>query len=238
MLFKAKHYLNKWSLLVLYYSFIHTYINYGNIAWGCTNRTNLKKTNSLQKQAIRILNCKDRFAHARELFRESKTLNVFQLNILNNLFFMHKVKSQIAPKIFQSKFCKPAHKDPTNFSTSNYSIPPFKLSNPKYRISIRGPTLWKKIPTNSEKMLESVTVFKNYFGSSPKVSFEKVVFKLLVFSWEICGGVSFLLIAMQMVSSLSVFALHCKFFLFLCLLYFLGGFFWKHLWETVSRTTS
>ena len=161
LLYKAKHYLNKRSLLVLYYSFIHTYINYGNIAWGSTNRTNFKKINSLQKHAIRIIHCKDRFAYARELFRESKILNVFQLNILNNLVFMHKIKSQTAPKIFQNKFRKPTHKYPTNFSTSNYSIPPFKLSKSKYRISIRGPTLWKNIPTNSEKMQESVTVFKN-----------------------------------------------------------------------------
>ena len=41
LLYKAKHYLNKRSLLVLYYSFIHTYINYGNIAWRSTNITNL-----------------------------------------------------------------------------------------------------------------------------------------------------------------------------------------------------
>ena len=41
LLYKAKHYLNKRSLLVLHYSFIHTYINYWNIAWGSTNRTNL-----------------------------------------------------------------------------------------------------------------------------------------------------------------------------------------------------
>ena len=161
MLFNAKHYLNKRCFLVFYYSFIHTYINYGNIAWGSTNRTNLKKINSLQKHAIWIIHCKDRFAYARELFRESKILNVFQLNILNNLVFMHKIKSQTAPKIFQNKFRKPTHKYPTNFSTSNYSIPPFKLSKSKYRISIRGPTLWKNIPTNSEKMQESVAVFKN-----------------------------------------------------------------------------
>ena len=78
---------------------------------------------------------------------------------------MHKIKSQTAPTIFENKFRKPTHKYPTNSSTSNYSIPPFKLSKPKYRISIRGPTLWKKIPTfkhNSEKMQESVTVFENY----------------------------------------------------------------------------
>ena len=67
---------------------------------------------------------------------------------------MHKSKSQAAPKIFQKKFHKPTHKYPkypTNFSTSNYSIPPYKLSKSKYRISGRGPTLWKNIPKNSEK---------------------------------------------------------------------------------------
>ena len=53
------------------------------------------------------MHCKDRFAHARELFRESKILNIFQLNILNNLVFMHKIKSQTAPKLFQNKFHKP-----------------------------------------------------------------------------------------------------------------------------------
>ena len=66
---------------------------------------------------------------------------------------MHKIKSQTQRK--------PTHKYPTNSSTSNYIIPPFKLSKSKYRISIRHSTLWKNIPTNSEKMQENVTVFKN-----------------------------------------------------------------------------
>ena len=74
---------------------------------------------------------------------------------------MHKINSKTVPKIFQNKFYEPTHKYPTNFSTSNQSIPPFKFSKSKYRISIRGPTLWKNIPTNFEKMQESVTVFKN-----------------------------------------------------------------------------
>ena len=104
---------------------------------------------------------KDRLAHARELFRESKIFNVFQLNILNNVIFMHKIKSQTAPKIFQKKFRKPTHKYPTNLSASNYIIPPFKLSKSKYRITIRGPTLWKNFPTNSEKIQASASVFKN-----------------------------------------------------------------------------
>ena len=88
---------------------------------------------------------------AESYFKKSKILNVFQLNILNNLGFMHKIKSQTAPKIFQNKFRKPTDKFPTNYFTSNYRIPSFKLSKSKYRVSIKGPTLWKNIPINSQK---------------------------------------------------------------------------------------
>lgn len=81
LLYKAKHYVNKESLVMLYYSFIHTYTNYGNIAWGSTNRTNLEKINIKQKYSVWVIHSKDRFTHARKLFRENKTLNIFQLNI-------------------------------------------------------------------------------------------------------------------------------------------------------------
>ena len=97
---KAKHYLNKRSLSVLYYSFIHSYINNGDIAWGRINRTNLKKINSQQKHVIQIIDRKAKFMDGKKLFRESSILSVFQLNILNNFVLMHKTKSPTAPKIF------------------------------------------------------------------------------------------------------------------------------------------
>ena len=40
---KAKPFWNKHSRLSLYYSFIHSYINYANVAWGSTYMTKLKK---------------------------------------------------------------------------------------------------------------------------------------------------------------------------------------------------
>ena len=131
---KAKHSLEKESLLVLYYSFIHTYINYENITWASTNKT----INNLQSHAIRIIYYKDRFAHARELFQKSKYLNVFQLNISNNLLFMHRIKSEAAPKIFEDNFREPKHKYLSNLSTSNSITSPFKLNKSKYGISVRG----------------------------------------------------------------------------------------------------
>ena len=51
LLYKAKHYLKKRSLLVLYYSFIHTYISYENIALRNNNRTSLKKSTVLKNQS-------------------------------------------------------------------------------------------------------------------------------------------------------------------------------------------
>ena len=68
ILYKAKPYLNKGSLLSLYFSYIHTYLNYANVAWGSTGRTSLKKLNSQQKHAIRIVMNKAKYDHTKELF--------------------------------------------------------------------------------------------------------------------------------------------------------------------------
>ena len=55
LLFKGKPFLNKQSFLSLYYSYIHSYINYANVAWGSTYMTNLKELSSQQKDAMRII---------------------------------------------------------------------------------------------------------------------------------------------------------------------------------------
>ena len=55
LLYKAKPFLNRKSMINLYFSFIHTYINYGNIAWASTTKTKLKKIYSQQKQAIKTV---------------------------------------------------------------------------------------------------------------------------------------------------------------------------------------
>ena len=44
LMYRAKPFLDKESLLALYYSYIHSYLNYANLAWGSTYLTNLKKT--------------------------------------------------------------------------------------------------------------------------------------------------------------------------------------------------
>ena len=48
LMYRAKPFLNKESLLALYYSYIYSYLNYANLAWASTYLTNLKKLRSQQ----------------------------------------------------------------------------------------------------------------------------------------------------------------------------------------------
>ena len=41
LLYKSKHFLNANGIKSLYYSFFHSYLNYGNIAWCSTSMTKI-----------------------------------------------------------------------------------------------------------------------------------------------------------------------------------------------------
>ena len=45
---------------------------------------------------MRIIFNKNKFAHTR-IFKEQKILNIYQLNILSNIIFMHRVENKTAP---------------------------------------------------------------------------------------------------------------------------------------------
>ena len=126
ILYKARPYLDKRALLCLYYSYIHSYPNYANTAWCSTNKAYLKRLQ--QKHAIRIIFHKSKFAHTREYFKENNILNIYQLNIFNNLLFLHRVKNGKAPNVFLCKFLRPWRHYPTSFSQNNYIVPSFKLT--------------------------------------------------------------------------------------------------------------
>ena len=53
LLFKAKNYLNQKSLVNLYYSFIHSYLNSGNISWCSAYITKPKSFISKPKQIMK-----------------------------------------------------------------------------------------------------------------------------------------------------------------------------------------
>ena len=97
LMHRANPFLDKESLLALYYSYIHPYLNYANLAWGSTYLTNLKKQRSQQKYAIRIVHNKTKFEHTKELFKSASVLNLYKLNMLSIAVFMHRVHTKTSP---------------------------------------------------------------------------------------------------------------------------------------------
>ena len=98
ILYKATPFLNKSQLKQLYYAFIHSYLNYGNMAWGSTHKSKLQTLYRRQKHAIRVINARDRFTHTKPLFIEMNILNLFEINVFKILLFMFKCKLNISPK--------------------------------------------------------------------------------------------------------------------------------------------
>ena len=88
ILYKTRHVLGRNSMIQLYFSFISSYLSYGNIVWGSTYKTNLKPLLLKQKHASRIIFFEGKFTHSEPLFTEMKALNIYQLN--PTYFFISK----------------------------------------------------------------------------------------------------------------------------------------------------
>ena len=71
--------LDSTALKTLYFPFIQSYLNYGNIILASTSTAKLKKLVSKQNQALRIVN--NEFTGNRKMMVRIKVLNIFKLNI-------------------------------------------------------------------------------------------------------------------------------------------------------------
>jgi hypothetical protein len=145
ILYKSRSFLNKHTLIQLYYSFIHCHINYANIAWGSVNKSILEPLHRQQKHIARLINFKDRFTHARPLLLEMNILNIYQLNVYNILCFMYKCKTNDSPPSFHNLYSI-KEKNKYNLRNDNFIRLQFSHTNfGKSCVSFRGAFLWNKI---------------------------------------------------------------------------------------------
>ena len=73
---------------------------------------------------------------------------------------MHRAKiCSDAPSI-TNKFTYPSHRYLTNFKKNNFTLPKYLSQTSKHKISDRGPSLWKKVLSSTEKELQETSLFK------------------------------------------------------------------------------
>ena len=121
----------------------------------------LKRILGKQKQATRLMSFDDISILSRLLIKELNILNVYQINILQHLLFMLKIKNSITPRVLNQVFSLIDHLYPTKFSDNSFKACDFNLKLIRFAIGFRGPTIWNKFLKKSEKCYTSIDVFKN-----------------------------------------------------------------------------
>ena len=145
ILCKSRDVLSKQCLKELYFSFIHNYVNYTNIAWASTCKSKLERLYRCQKHAARVIYHKDWYTHASPLLNEMKALDVFKLNIFSILCFMYKCKQNLNPPVFHNIFTRRAKFKYALQNENSIQEPLCRTNFSQYCISYRGPNLWNKI---------------------------------------------------------------------------------------------
>ena len=148
------------SLKIMYFSYIHSYLNYANIALASTCKTKSKPLLYKQKQAVRIVFNEGRLSYSKLLFKILNALNVYKINLYQHLNFIYRLENSNIPAIFNNIVNKAEHKYPTKFSSLNYTLRKYSFTNSRFSISFRGRKLWNEVLNKQEKGLESHILFK------------------------------------------------------------------------------
>lgn len=125
------------TLIMLYYAYIHSHIQFGLQVYGGTSHSNLERILIAQKKAIRIMLKLKNYESCREKFRELKILTVFSLYVFQVIKYA---------KFNESKF----HKH--NQKHSHYT-----RNNDKFAIESHRTELFTKLPSQiGTKLLNSL----------------------------------------------------------------------------------
>ena len=125
----SRHYVPVEILKQIYYTQFNSNIIYGCQIWG--HATDISKTSTLQKKAIRIMSFSPPETHSSPLFKEFSILKIDDLIKLNNTLFVHSTLNNHSPKYFDDFFTlyMPCHDYLTrNIPNSPFTLPPGSVS--------------------------------------------------------------------------------------------------------------
>ena len=101
---KLRHYVDKKTLLALYFSLFHSHLSYAAQIWGQRQSVHARRILTLQKQALRIMTFSDFRAHSSPLFLNHTLLSFFDFIKYLNILFIYKIFNRMLPPPLQEHF--------------------------------------------------------------------------------------------------------------------------------------
>ena len=106
IMYKARQYLNKSSLVNLYYSYVYPYLTYCIEVWGCAYPTHLQCLFLLQKKIIRIITFSHYLAHTEPLFMSLEILPLEKIFYPRCGLMMYKYHNNLLPCSISQLYAK------------------------------------------------------------------------------------------------------------------------------------
>lgn len=158
-LLKARNYFPTHTLLSLYFSFIHSHLNYGIIAWGNTYKYILHSVQHIQNQALRIISNSTVYYSSTLLQRKFNVLSInclFNYNIAVTLFKL--LNHQLSFEFIDNQYLR--NPNPTRFACQrNFLLPTVYTDYGKRSAHFASISLWNTLPLHL-KSGQSLSAFK------------------------------------------------------------------------------
>ena len=151
IMYKARRFLNKKSLLSLYHSYIYPYLIYCIEIWGCAAPSHLHSLFLLQKKIVRIMTFAPYLAHTEPIFNSLELLPVQKIFINRIGIVMFKYSCDMLPDPIANLYSK--NKDYHSHNTRNKNH--LKVPAGTKNFTSNSARIWNTIST---KMNVNVTL--------------------------------------------------------------------------------
>ena len=101
---KARFYLSSQTLMTVYYSLVHPFLTYCNVAWSFTYYSNLNCIYLLLKRIVRLITKAHYLANTAPIFSQLKVLDIFNINSFSVATFMYFYHHNLLNSSFRDFF--------------------------------------------------------------------------------------------------------------------------------------
>ena len=143
---------------MVYYSIIHSHLNYCLSSWGSASASTLTPINKLQKKALRTITFSNIRSHTKPLFLKLQILKINDMYKFEIGKIMHKISNNLYSHISKLfVITDQIHSHNTRQNTKkNYFLPRVHTFQAQQSLHYYGAKLWNEIP----KPIKESTFFK------------------------------------------------------------------------------
>ena len=145
---RAKNFLDKKSLKMLYSSMVHPHLIYCLPIYGCTSQKNIAKLSKIQKKVIRTISKSPYNAHTHELFQSLEILPIEQLIKYTQSLLIHAIYHKHCPPSLQNTWTlNNQRNDNHNLrNSSELYVPLARTEHVKKLTLFALPKIWNNLP--------------------------------------------------------------------------------------------